>query len=102
MVVIGFWLIGGLVGYAAAQSRGYSTVAGVLAGFLLGPLLAWLLFLVSGVTRNDRRRTCPLCAEWVQARATFCKHCRQPIPPPLPTAALADRRSSRRGLTDEQ
>ena len=76
-----FWaLMGALIGYSASQARGYSAVAGVIGGLLLGPL-AFLMFFVSSVTRAGRRRKCPACAEWVKAEATICKHCRQPLTP---------------------
>lgn len=71
-------LIGALIGVAAAQKKGFSMAAGILGGLLLGPL-AFLMFLVSGVSRDDARRKCPHCAEFVKAEATICKHCRQPL-----------------------
>ena len=56
MLVLSMWLLGGLVGYAAAERRGFSKPVGVICGLLLGPLFAWVMFWVSGVvTRNDFR-----------------------------------------------
>jgi predicted membrane protein len=50
------WSLGGLIGYAAAERRGFSKVVGVIAGVLLGPVFAWTLFWVSGIARrNDFR-----------------------------------------------
>lgn len=71
-------LIGALIGVAAAQKKGFSIAAGILGGLLLGPL-AFLMFLVSGVSKGDTNRKCPHCAEFVKAEATICKHCRQPL-----------------------
>lgn len=49
-----FWcIVWSLVGYLAAERRGFSKVAGVLGGLLLGPL-SLLLFLVSGVSGRTR------------------------------------------------
>jgi hypothetical protein len=43
-----FWIVlGALIGVAAAQRKGFSVVAGVVGGALLGPL-AVLMFFVSG------------------------------------------------------
>ena len=85
-MVIGLWLLGALIGVAAAQRRGYSLVAGVIGGLLLGPL-AVLMFFVSGVTRNDRNRKCQFCAEWIKAEAAVCKHCHHAVANPQARAA---------------
>jgi phosphotransferase system glucose/maltose/N-acetylglucosamine-specific IIC component len=77
-----FWaLLGALIGISAAQRRGFSVVAGVIGGLLLGPF-AFLMYFVSGVTRGDATRKCPYCAEWIKAEAKVCKHCRHEVPPP--------------------
>lgn len=74
-----FWLLfGALVGAYAAQRRGFSLVAGLLGGMLLGPL-ALLMFFVSG--GGSQQRKCPYCAEWVKLEATVCKHCHKSLPP---------------------
>jgi hypothetical protein len=81
LLLVLLWGFGGLVGYAAAQRKGFSLVAGTLAGVLLGPVFAWVLFAVSGIVTDDEaRRRCPHCAEWIQRAATICKHCQQPVP----------------------
>ena len=50
------WTLGGLIGYAAAERRGFSKVVGVICGLLLGPVFAWVMFWVSGIAkRNDFR-----------------------------------------------
>lgn len=75
-----FWmLLGGAIGAAAAQKKGFSVVGGVVGGAVLGPL-AVLMFAVSGVVSSKERRKCPFCAEWVQPEATVCKHCRKELP----------------------
>jgi hypothetical protein len=62
-------------GCCGVPAKGFSTAAGVIGGLLLGPL-AFLMFFVSGVTRDDQRRKCPACAEFIKADATVCEHCR--------------------------
>ena len=76
------WAIfGALIGYLAAQKRGFSTVGGVVGGLLLGPL-ALLLFLVDGIaSRSEKQKKCPFCAEWVKPDAITCKHCGKDISP---------------------
>lgn len=75
-----FWaLLGALIGVAAAQRKGFNVAAGVLGGLLLGPL-AVLMFFVSGVTGDDRRKKCPFCAEWINHAAIVCPHCRRDQP----------------------
>jgi len=81
MIIISWLLFGALIGVAAAQRKGFSVLAGVLGGLLLGPL-AFLMFFVSGVSASDKNRKCPFCAEFVKAEATICKHCRSELPPP--------------------
>lgn len=95
MEILGWWIIGALIGYAASQKKGFSPVGGVLGGMWLGPL-AFLMFMVSGVTKEDaNRKKCPHCAEWVKGDAKICKHChqslvsappRRTVPPPIPRA----------------
>lgn len=74
-----FWMVlGSLIGVAAAQRKGFSVVAGVVGGALLGPL-AVLMFFVSG--GKNQLKKCPFCAEWVKPEATTCKHCHNDLPP---------------------
>jgi len=80
MTLIAWLLFGALIGIAAAQRKGFSLVAGILGGVLLGPL-AFLMFFVSGVSSSDQNRRCPYCAEWIRAEATICKHCHKDLPP---------------------
>jgi hypothetical protein len=74
-------LVGALVGYLASQRRGFSGVAGVLGGMLLGPL-AFLMFFVSSVSRGDATRECPHCAERIKPQAKVCKHCGRDVSAP--------------------
>ena len=75
-------ILGALIGYLAAQKRGFSTVGGVLGGLLLGPL-AFLMFFMSGIVSKDERgKKCAFCAEWIKADAIICKHCGQKVEPP--------------------
>lgn len=79
MEILAWWIFGALIGVAAAQRKGFSTVAGVLGGLLLGPF-AFLMFFVSGVSKDDvNRKKCPHCAEWIKGEATICKHCHQSV-----------------------
>jgi hypothetical protein len=72
-------LFGALIGVAAAQRKGFSMAGGIIGGLLLGPL-AFLLFLVSGITGSDaNQKKCPHCAEWVKGDALICKHCKSPL-----------------------
>lgn len=72
LLIPAWWLLGALVGLAAAQQRGFSLVSGLLSGLFLGPL-AFLMFWATGSPR------CGACREFVQAGARLCKHCRTPI-----------------------
>lgn len=79
MTLIAFaWPVWALIGYAASQRRGFSAVAGIVGGLLLGPVSP-LMFFVSSVTRSDKRRKCSSCAEWIKAEATICRHCRTAV-----------------------
>lgn len=74
------WIIlGGLIGYAASQRRHYSPVAGFLGGALLGPF-SFLMYAVSGISRGDKRRKCPHCAELIKVEAKVCPHCQRDLP----------------------
>ena len=72
-----FWWVGlgSLVGYVAAQRRGFSPAIGVMAGSVLGPL-AVLLFLVQvTVSPTDQQERCPYCAGRITSRTRVCTHC---------------------------
>ncbi len=71
-------ILGALIGFAAAQRRGYSTTAGAIGGLLLGPL-AFLMFFTDGVASSQKPRKCPFCAELVKSEALVCKHCGRDI-----------------------
>lgn len=76
-----FWpLLGALIGIAAARKKGFSVAGGVIGGALLGPL-AFLLFFVSGVSRGERNKKCPHCAEWIKEEAKVCRHCGRDVVP---------------------
>ena len=56
LFVLMLWALGGLIGYAAAEKRGFHKLVGVLCGLVLGPVFAPVMFVVSGVARqNDFR-----------------------------------------------
>ncbi|HXG88946.1 MAG TPA: hypothetical protein VNJ02_11465 [Vicinamibacterales bacterium] len=85
MIFLSWLMFGAIVGLAAAQKKGFSTVTAVVGGMFLGPLSP-LMFFVSGVSRDENNKKCPHCAEWVKAAAIVCKHCHQRLessaPPP--------------------
>jgi len=71
---IGWMLIGALVGVAAANHKGFSTVTGVIGGLLLG-ILSPLMFFISA----DRKK-CLYCAEWMKEETSVCPHCQRDQP----------------------
>lgn len=79
-----FWpwvILGALIGYFAAQKRGYSTVAGVLAGACLG-IASPLLFFVTGIfssQESEGQKVCPFCAERIKAAAKVCRYCHRDL-----------------------
>lgn len=62
----------------------YAPVAGVVSGVMMGPIFAWVLFLVSGILHANERRPCPHCREWTDPKATVCHHCGRGIAPVTP------------------
>lgn len=87
MFALAWMLLGALIGVAASQKRGFSMVAGVLGGLLLGPL-AFLMYFVSGTSSSDVNKKCPHCAEFIKADAKVCKHCHRDLAlPPAPRPA---------------
>ena len=67
--------IGGLIGYAASRHKGFSPIAGVACGLLMGPILGWLLFTIDGIFHANEGRRCPHCCEWANPEASVCGHC---------------------------
>jgi hypothetical protein len=75
IVIAPTWiLLGALIGYAVATTRGWSPVGGIIGGMLLGILSPLMLF-VDGTTSADRTRVCPKCAERVKVQAVVCRYC---------------------------
>lgn len=58
MLLLGWLLLGALIGMAAAQKKGFSLAGGVIGGAALGPIGAWLLYLVSGIVPGDQKKRC--------------------------------------------
>jgi hypothetical protein len=82
-------LIGAGIGFAASRVRGFSSIAGIVLGAVLG-IFALLLFLI----RGQNQKKCPHCAEWVKADASICKHCKNAF-------AITARPSERIKTTEE-
>lgn len=70
-LLLGWPLIGAVIGYIAATKRGFAPVVGILVGALLGVFS--IVLLVFG--DNSKMKKCPACLEWIDVRATACKHC---------------------------
>lgn len=80
-LIILFWgVIGALVGLFIGDAKG-RTGAGVVLGFLLGPI-GWLII---GIGPNYKEaadtKKCPFCAERVKREGKVCKHCRRDLGP---------------------
>ena len=73
MTLLFFWVLFALVGVAAAKRRGFSEVAGLIGGLLLGPF-SILMFLIS-----SSKQKCPHCAEWIKKEATVCPRCQRDL-----------------------
>jgi len=73
IIVVGFWVLCGILGYLIGQSKGRGD-EGAVAGLLLGPL--GLLFIL---TAKDKRPKCPRCQGPVDPTAWGCPHCQSQI-----------------------
>ena len=83
---VGWAVIGAIVGYVAAERRGFSPAVGVLGGLLLG-LLSPLMFLCNSAAGSPACVKCPYCAEWVKGEALICRFCQRPLRPARPAPA---------------
>ena len=71
-----FWAgFGAVVGYLAAQHRGFSLATGVVAGLVLGPLAVGLFFVPGTASRTLPSHKCPYCASRVASNTRVCIHC---------------------------
>ena len=71
-----FWTaLGAPVGYVAAQRRGFSPIAGVVVGMVLGPLAVALFYIPLGIADAERQKKCPYCAGRLAPGARVCMHC---------------------------
>jgi hypothetical protein len=77
--IIIWFLLAGLVGYAASK-KGRSEIAYFLLSLLLSPLVGFLILLVAGddeegTLQRGELKKCPYCAELIKIEAIKCKHC---------------------------
>jgi hypothetical protein len=86
------WILGPLVGIAAANHQGFDRVSGAIGGLLLGPVFALGLFWVS-----PTKQRCPHCTEWVPKDARVCSHCQRDLPQPPAPRQIATSSAARRG-----
>ena len=71
-----FWTaLGASVGYFAAQRRGFSPIAGVVAGLVLGPLAVALFYVPLRISNTGHPEKCPYCAGRIASDARVCLHC---------------------------
>ena len=94
--------LGGVVGYAAARYRGFSPGIGPGVGYVVGPVYAWVLFLIDGIFEAREMTRCPLCREWVPSHATVCRYCAHTVAPLPPFAPGSPRLVFSRRLAGER
>ena len=77
MGVLIWTALGATVGYFTAQRRGFSPIAGVVAGLVLGPLAVALFYVPLRISNTgpEHREKCPYCAGRVASDARVCLHC---------------------------
>ena len=64
-----------MVGYFAAQRRGFSRATGVVAGLALGPLAGILFIVPLPGSRPVQQQQCPYCVGRIKPDARVCHHC---------------------------
>jgi hypothetical protein len=73
-IVVGIWLLCGLVGALIAYARGGKGGDALLA-IMAGPLS----FITAFIFTKGTRRACPYCKEQVMSAASICPHCRSKL-----------------------
>lgn len=79
-----FWIGCGIVGSLIANSKGNSGCAGMIIGFLLGPIgLLIALFTPKNEEhlrlKEGNTNKCPHCKEYIKPDATICRYCHQSV-----------------------
>lgn len=79
-MIILFWILFGLIGFAIGLKKGLNPALAILGGILLGPLSILMIFVSKEVKK------CPKCAENIKKEAKVCKHCGYSFESPIKTA----------------
>jgi hypothetical protein len=77
------WLICGFVGAAIAESRGHGC-AGLIMGFLFGPLGILIALAMPPNYKGMGKKQCPYCREWIDPLAIKCPKCQSDLRPKCP------------------